>query len=545
MERYSNNVDVIDCSKKAIIPPLVNSCLKSEGTLIKYLMRNRGYEKPDEFLYTDFMFNYLYQEQQTEEMKNEISSIYNYSFARNLKSGVVFLNEFSLRKDASHLSPISKSRKMTSQKLNVCYPIKHDEQSLANYNELNPAYYLTDESQLTIYDISQISRQKKENNFRLFLEVSTNKEVSEKFKHTFNKPVITLLNEYGLIDESTSLINPIYLSYDEIRILSEKKSNIIICPSDLAYFSNRYFPIDEFVNNKIKFSIATGWLGDDLFDEVRIFRDKYKELNFTNEELLLSLIKTPREIYFEEPTPDEDPCCIAPNKIANLVFFDLSDVRFQLLPENYSYDKICSFIIDNLSSVNISEVMINGEFKIRENKALFFDEDEIIESAHTTRQKLYKVGKYKEITERTSRRENIERLDPRARDEGEIKLFSESAAEGNLEQSKDVKDEFRIKGKLQIFKHKTSSPQKSLFEDAEAGNVIQSKDLNETPEINLLFTEIDETKGIDDEIIYSKLADAKILKQAGMEKKKEKEEYQQQESKIELPKNVKLKFGDD
>ena len=84
MERYSNDVEVIDCSNKVIMPPIVNSCLKSEGSLIKYLLRHRGYEKSDENLYTDFMFNYIYQELQTEEMKQDLANIYNYSFTKYL-----------------------------------------------------------------------------------------------------------------------------------------------------------------------------------------------------------------------------------------------------------------------------------------------------------------------------------------------------------------------------------------------------------------------------------------------------------------------------
>ena len=42
----------------------------------------------------------------------------------------------------------------------------------------------------------------------------------------------------------------------------------------------------------------------------------------------------------------------------------------------------------------------------------------------------------------------------------------------------------------------------------------------------------------------SKLAEEKILKQVRSEKKKE-EQMENEDSKVELPKNVKLKFGDD
>ena len=50
---------------------------------------------------------------------------------------------------------------------------------------------------------------------------------------------------------------------------------------------------------------------------------------------------------------------------------------------------------------------------------------------------------------------------------------------------------------------------------------------------------------LQDEIMQSKLIDDKIMKQTTVVKKVEKKAPPVSESKIELPKNVKLKFGDD
>jgi hypothetical protein len=188
--------------------------------------------------------------------------------------------------------------------------------------------------------------------------------------------------------------------------------------------------------------------------------------------------------------------------------------------------------------------MINGEFAIKENLLLHSDEKELILEADQTRKKLYKAGRYEEISERESQKRKVEELDLRGRDENEIKLFSESKSDENLA-DKEPKEEFRIKGKIPILKNKTSSAQKSLFEETENYMVIMPTEFQETPMLNLLYTDIDKTKAVDEEINYSKIADAKILKQTGSEKKTEKEKFANTESKIELPKNVKLKFGDD
>lgn len=543
LERYPDAL-IVDCRDKMIMPPLINSCEKSEGVFIKYLLRKRHYENTDSDLYTDFIFNYIYQELQTEEMKSDLTNIYNYSFQKNLKSGVCMLNEFTLRKDFNHLSPIMEAQKLSGQRVSVCYPIRQDNNTLHQFKDLRTAYYVTDEDQLTIYDISLINELRNNGVKKLFLEVSTNKEVTDKFRRVFNKPVIKLFDEYNLINEDTSVINPLYLTYDEIKILSEKRANLIICPSDLMYFTNRYFPFDEFLSQNINFSIATGWLGDDLFREMRVLRNRYKELNLKSTGFLSSVTQRPKLSFFSDEPENGESYCLAPHKPADLIFIDLSDLRFQFFSESTQFEHICEFIIDNLSSENISDVMINGDFCVKDRKLLYSDEEAIIQASELTRQKLYRLGKYEEITERNKHRSITEMLDLRNRDDEEIKLFSEAGKENTEDVVSEGKPEFKIKGKIPSFRDRTQKTQKNLFELEESNNIIQSEEDPETPVINLLYTEIDQSKSTDDEVTYSRIADIKILKYSAGEKK-EQSKISSPESKIELPKNVKLKFGDD
>jgi hypothetical protein len=539
IELYGDRAEIIDCSSTIIMPPIINSCVKSEGSLIHYLLRNRHYESMEGDIYTDFIFNYIYQELQTDEMKTDLENIYNYSFSKNLKSGVTSFNEFSLRNDTNHLNPVINALKKTGQKISLCYPIKQDANSIRDYKYLNPSSYLTNENLLTIYDISNITELKSHNIDRLFLEVAVNKEVTEKFKQIFQKPVIKFLDEYSLIDSNTSLINPLYLSYEEMKIIKDRNANIIICPRDLLYFTHKYFPVDDYISLGIKFTIGTGWLGEDIMKEVRLFRNKYKELNISSAELLKSVTSLPKQSYFNDNTEQY----IDVNKPADMIFVSLSDVRFQFFPESYDFEDLCDFFVDNLSSKDISGVMIGGSFKVRDNKPVNSDENEIIRGANETRKRLYKAGKYEQLSERKKRKENIEKLDLRSRDDDEIKMFSDSTQE---KENTESKEEFRIKSKIPVFRQKTVHGQKNLFDDNANNPIIQSDEYQQTPMLNLLFTEIPETNNMDAEIQQIKAIDEKIIKRQPLsEKKTEKQKSSQEEGKVELPKNVKLKFGDD
>lgn len=539
-DKYKN-AEIIDCSNKIIMPPFINSCVKSEGTLIKYLLKNRHYENKTEDLCTDFIFNYIYQEMPSNEITDDLNILYRYSLSKNLKSGTVYINEFTPRKDVNHIEPILNTTKITGQNVTICYPIKQDNKTLEKYKKLNVSYYLTDENQITIYELSALSELKKYNIKNLFLEVSTNKHVCEEFKKIYNKPIISVLDEYSLIDDKTSIINPIYLSYDELKIIKDTGASIIICPRDLSYFTNRYFPIDDFLTHKIKYSIGSGWLGEDIFKEIRLFRNKYKELNLSSIDLLDSITKTPKSLYFDEGEFPEGLYYIDTNKEANLIFIDTSDLRFQFYPEDLSFEKLCDFLVDNLNTFIISDVMIKGKKVVQDNNLTVFEEELIIKEASETRKRLYKVGKYNELQERKNEKKFINEIDLRGRDDDEIKLFSNT--DKMSEDNKDEKEEFRIKGKLAVFKHKKSSVQKSLFDD-EPQIVSLSEEEQKSPSLNLLISEIIEIKGTDEEIERLKETEKKLFNKQS-EKKAHQVKQTTDEGKIELPKDVKLKFGDD
>lgn len=541
IEQYSASADIVDCSGKILMPPFVNSCVKSEGSLLHYLLKRRHYENVDEDLCTDLIFNYIYQELPGEEAKTDLANIYEYSYNRLLKSGIVEFNEISLRKDANHLAPITNIIKNTGQKVSVCYPIKQDINTIRDYKYLSPSFYLTQENLITVYDISNITELRNHGVRNLFLETGVNKEITEKFRHTFHKSLISVLDEYGLIDENTSLINPLYLDYNDLKIITDKRANIIVCPRDLTHFTNRYFPIDDYIGHGIPFSIGTGWLGEDLVKDVRLFRNKYKDLNMLSSELLAAVTKVPHHLYFNG-NPSGKGLSIDINCEANMIFISLADLRFQFLPEDSELEHVCDFLIDNLSSHNISDVMLNGVFKVRDNKLVNSDENEIISNIEISRERLYKAGKYEELKKKSETRRKSDLLDMSGRTGDEIKLFAESHADENNSESRE---DFRIKTKIPVFKPKTVPGQRSLFEENEQGGIVQSDDFQQTPELNLLLNDTEGSKPVEEEMIQIKAVDEVILKQLTVEKRVEKPKTQTPESKIELPKNVKLKFGDD
>lgn len=532
--------EFVDCTYKLMLPPVYNLCHRSEGSLLHYLLRNRHYENLVSDVHTDLVFNYIYQEYLSDEAKEDLSNVYHYALGRSLKSGVVGVNEVSLRNDINHLEFISQYKKKTSQSISVSYPIKQEPEQLAAYSSLSPSYYLTDENMLTVLDLNQITELRQKGIGKIFLEVATNKEVTEDFKRRFNKTVLKTLDEFSLIDENCLLINPLYLTGEELNIVQQKNASVVICPRDLSYFTNRYFQIDDFIDLGINFSVATGWLGEDIFKDLRLFKNKYKELNLPSVELLKSIMTFPRKFFNDE----NDGSYFGVNKEATFIIAGLSDLRFQFLPENLSYDSICEFVLDNLNSSDISDVVIHGEFKVKDNKLLCINEESLISSSLKSRERLYKTAKYNYSAPKKKDKEKPAfKIPVQAADENI--LFNEADKEADKYSDKDVIEEFRIKSKMPVLRKKKIPLQDTLFDEFDSKGMKSFEEHLETPSLNLLYTEFEETKLVQEEILSSKVDADRLIKNIRFEKKAETKKGNASEKKVELPKDVKLRFGDD
>jgi len=231
---------------------------------------------------------------------------------------------------------------------------------------------------------------------------------------------------------------------------------------------------------------------------------------------------------------------------ANFIFLDTSDIRFQFLPENTEPEKVCEFLVENLTPLAISDVVLNGEFEVRNHRLQHAEENEILLRAAATRKRLYTVGKYAELKKRSEERKDIEQLDLRSRDEYEIKLFSDSQAAGGGTriESPDEVETFRIKSKLSIFKKGASRSQKNLFDEPEITQLQQTAEYKESPEFNLLYSELEETRQIEQELLQARITEAELLRRSA-QRKAAATPPAEEGKKIELPKDVKLKFGDE
>jgi hypothetical protein len=80
---------------------------------------------------------------------------------------------------------------------------------------------------------------------------------------------------------------------------------------------------------------------------------------------------------------------IEPEKKADLTFYSLQDMRLPIIPEFAEAESLSSLLINHLTSRDVSEVMIDGEFYLAKREVMTMAEEEIIEGFRSTYSKFY------------------------------------------------------------------------------------------------------------------------------------------------------------
>jgi hypothetical protein len=265
---------------------------------------------------------------------------------------------------------------------------------------------LKSEERLNNYSLSYLRKNLKEGENKLLLEIFNTSYYSEEAKRNFNRSLIKILNEYGLLSNNLIITNPSYIYLTEIERLYNADVNVIFSPSDFFRIAERNIEFEEIIKSNINICIGTGYLGRGVFEEIKTLAGLLFKSGFSYEGYLRMAITNPAKMFGLTDIIGS----IERNKIANLTVFDTNTLNSILNIPEIKSERIAEFIIENLTSENISDVIHRGKLEVSNYLAVFSD----VEYTKSNYKKLidiiYKEGKYLEFKEKYVMRKKVDEI---------------------------------------------------------------------------------------------------------------------------------------
>jgi hypothetical protein len=254
-----------------------------------------------------------------------------------------------------------------------------------------------------------------------------------------------VLGENDFLDGRLIFSNPVNIQKDELEYLSDKKVNIILCPSDIVKLGEKKIESFDIIKYGLNVCLGTGYLGKAVIAEMKLFSHLAKKGNISYRSILKMATVNPAKMFGIFNTHGS----IEKNKIANLVLFDVADLRNYFISPEYNSEKVSEHIIENLDSKDISDIIVKGNIIRRDYRSKLFDTDSMKQNTMALSKKIIDVGKYYEFKEKYLMRKRIKELS--TDNKAERKVFVSTGFDAESESTESGKSiisdsEFRIIG---------------------------------------------------------------------------------------------------
>lgn len=427
IDRYPQT-KLIDAQNKIIVPGFINSNCYSTFSLNKLFFKKCTFESLKENPALQIVDKYLYLVENVSKRKN----IFKVNYLKSISAGEVNVIESSGDINFEYLDDVSSGSNMT---VNI---VDYENNKSANAPlDAKTFSGVRGDDQINMYLVNNLKNLTNSADVKLFLEVYQSEKDLTEIKDLFRKSLIYVLKDYNLLTQSTILSNPIYLSKNEFDVLNSTSTNVVLSPSDIVNFYPRNFDFRNFIYSDLNVSIGTGFTGKNVFSEIKLISSLCSK-NIRNYEPLLKMISL-NGAYAQGISNLTGS--IEKNKLANFVFFDLNKFNsFASFPEIDS-EKISEYIIENLNSENISDVIINGNFEVKDYKIDLKLDFNPLKTAAEVSADIYKAGNYLEYAEKQKFSKKTDHINE--------EIFDNAYVSGGLEETQrellvEFGEEFRV-----------------------------------------------------------------------------------------------------
>ncbi|PIT84288.1 N-ethylammeline chlorohydrolase [Candidatus Micrarchaeota archaeon CG10_big_fil_rev_8_21_14_0_10_45_29] len=206
----------------------------------------------------------------------------------------------------------------------------------------------------------------------------TRAELSHSLKTHKLRP-IQLLEKCGCLTKNTVLAHGVYVTKGEISQIAKKGASVCTCPvSNLKLASGGAPPIPQYLHNKVNLCIGTDGAASNnslsLFESAKVGAIEQKNFHFD-----ASAIKADDYLHMlcegGAKALKINAGKIKEGALADIILLDANSSNLMPFSNN------AGWLIYSAGSQNISDVIINGEFVMKERQILFLNEEKIFEAA--------------------------------------------------------------------------------------------------------------------------------------------------------------------
>jgi 5-methylthioadenosine/S-adenosylhomocysteine deaminase len=368
------SAEVIDARDRILLPGFIEPHYHGESFLLRQFTQTMPMAQWTKDHLAQNAMKYI----RTQATHDELSAMYRAGYFSALKSGVTTLAEYGC--DNLDVSFSAAYEAMKRADLRGYIGLHNGDQIEKAHSlpsgTIRYSMVLPPEEALTTYNIQTTMRVAREMEIPVDVHSGETLRSSDVLKKNFGKPLIEMLMDLRLMDQALRFIHCSCLDEAERNLVAQRALRLIIAPKAILTKGVDVPPLEAFGASGIRLALCSDWGASDPFENMRalFYLFRAQSLKEPDGHALLSMHT--REAA-DALGISEEVGTLAHGKKADIVFLDSSDIRMIDTRSEKGIARSLTDLVLHTSGRDVSDVMINGEFFLRQQQILTYSEDDI------------------------------------------------------------------------------------------------------------------------------------------------------------------------
>lgn len=381
--------EVIDAKGKILLPGFVDAHYSGESFVLRYLTYGQPMARWSKVPRIRRAMEYV----QREASREEFQTLYRLAYFAALKAGITTLAEFGI--DNPEHSFAAAHDAMQQVNLRGFIGLHNGDQMEAAQQLRNtPVHFavvIADEDELTTYNLQTTIRVARERDWPMMLHLGQTRRTFDIVKKNFNKSIAQLYAEYRVLDAPAHLIHLACYEEGDIDILSRSNVPLVVSPSAILQKGVDVPPFEELIKHKILLALGSDWGVAQPLENLQSYASILRTLGLSIDRGY-DLIALHTRNGAKALRLESEIGTIEVGKRADITFVNTTDFRLHPVYAADSPERILEVILQETTSNQISDVMINGEFYVREGHILTYSEEDLAREGAELLNRLLKLS---------------------------------------------------------------------------------------------------------------------------------------------------------
>jgi 5-methylthioadenosine/S-adenosylhomocysteine deaminase len=379
------NAEVIDTTGKIVLPGFVDAHHTGESFILRYLTSGQSISQWNKSPIINRAINYL----RKEATYLELLTLYRLSYYAALKSGVTTLSEYGIDTPEHSFTASLEAMQQTNQRGFIGLHNGDQIEAARKLHEssIRFAFVIADEENLTTYNLQSSIRSAHELQWPIILHLGQTRHAFNIVKKNFNKSIAQLYAEYRAIDSMAHVLHLSCFEEGDLEVIAKFGAPLVYSPRAILQKGTEMPPFEEILKRKIKIAFGTDWGVAQPLENIQSYCSILKTLGLLHEQSN-SLLALHTKNGASALGLNTEIGTIETGKKADLVFLDLSDFRINSLFVDDNAERVLEIVLQEVTSQQVCDVMINGEFYVREGHVLTYSEEDLAKEGQVIFKKL-------------------------------------------------------------------------------------------------------------------------------------------------------------